>query len=40
MDEKTHIVVQDWQMLLVILTIFSIGFVVGRFDFNAKRKGK
>lgn len=39
MDEKTHVAVQDWQALLLILVIFSIGFLVGRFDFNAKKKG-
>lgn len=40
MDEKTHVVVQDWQALLLILIIFSVGFLVGKFDFNAKKNGK
>lgn len=39
-DEKIHIVVQDWQMLLLILVIFSVGFLVGKFEFNAKKAGK
>lgn len=40
MDEQPFILVQDWQAAIAALVVFGIGFLVGKFDFAAKKTGK
>lgn len=38
MKNNIEVIVQDWQLMLIILFIMTIGYAAGRFDTKKGRK--